>query len=472
VSEFHYEGRKMLIGEPFPFITEFVESINDAIKEYGENQRLSSTRRYRISFCIMAIIMTDTVCRATFERAGLGRYALAALSWMLRRSNIRWEFLLCSGVSHILKSYGITKGTLAPDDSEKKRSENTKQISEVRKMKDKKTDGYIMGQSTVFLILITPIVTVPVGFMFQMPDPELTQWNMMKKKSEKSGCCPKKPPKNPAYPTEQEIALILLKRFRVCHPTIRLQCVLADNLYCCPAFFGKATGIFGKIQVISQIKCNQNIRYRNGKKCVKDFFSSCSCVSQKISIRGGGEVTALIGSARLHVCSHRTGLSVIALRYEGEEDVRYPAASDLTWRTEDIVRAYTLRWLIGVFIQDRKSYEGRSTLTKQRGDEGSERTLIPSLLTDHCLLLHPEQRRRMNNKLPAITVGSLIGKSKAECLFVFISKLMSDEDDKNKLDELSDTVNKIFRMSPSEKHMVGRYLGNPAPSPSLKYKAA
>ena len=462
---------KMLIGEPLPFITEFVESINGALREYGENCQLSSTRRFRISFCIMAIIMTDTVCRATFERAGLGTYASAALSRMLRHSKIPWEFLLCSSVSHISKSFGIDRGTLAPDDSEKKRSENTKRISEVRKMKDKKTDGFIMGQSTVFLILITPIVTIPVGFMFYMPDPKLTEWNRLKKQRKKSGCCPKKPPKNHAYPTKQEIALILLRRFRVCHPTVRIQCVLADNLYCCPAFFEKTTEIFGKVQVISQIKYNQNIRYRNGKKSVKDFFSSYSCVSQKISIRGGEEVTAVIGSARLHVCSHKTELFVIALRYEGEEDYRYLVASDLTWRTEDIVKAYTLRWLIGVFIQDRKSYEGWNALTKQRGDEGSERTLILSLLTDHCLLLHPEQRHRMNNKLPAITVGSLIGKSKAECLIVFIRRLMSD-DDKHKLDELSDTVSRIFLMSPSKKHMVGRDSGNLAPSPSLKYKTA
>jgi len=235
----------MLIGEPLPFITEFVGSINDAIREYGENRRLSSTRRYRISFCIMAIIMTDTVCGATFERAGLGTYASAALSRMLRHSKIPWEFLLCPSVSHVLKAYGITKGTLAPDDSEKKRSENTERISEVRKMKDKKTDGYIMGQSTVFLILITPVITIPVGFMLYMPDPKLTEWNRLKKQSRKSGCCPKKPPKNPAYPTKQEIALILLRRFQVCHPTILIPSVLADNLYCCPAFFEKATGIFG-----------------------------------------------------------------------------------------------------------------------------------------------------------------------------------------------------------------------------------
>lgn len=462
----------MVFNEPLPFITRFVESINDAIGEYGENSRLSAIQRYWISFCIMAIIITNTVCWANFERAGLGKYALAALSWMLRCSNISWEYLLCSSVSHVLKSCGITKGTLAIDDSEKKRSKNTKHISKVHKMKDKKNDGYLMGQSIVFLILITPIITIPVGFMFYMPDPKLTQWNKIKKQLKKSGCCPKKPPKDPAYPTKQEIALILLKRFRACHPAIQIQCVLADSLYCCMTFFNQANKIFGRIQIISQIKLSQNIRYRNREVCAKTFFSSYSCVSQKICIRGGEEVNAVIGSARLYVCSHKTKLFVIALKYEGEEDYRYLVASDLTWRTEDIVKAYSLRWLIEVFIQDWKSYEGWNTLTKQRGDEGSERTLILSLLTDHCLLLHPEQQYRMNNKLPAITVGSLIEKTKIDCLFSFIREMMSSDDDKNRLNVLSDTVSKIFKMSPSKKHMVGRNLGNFAPSPLLKYKTA
>ncbi|VFN08016.1 MAG: hypothetical protein BECKG1743D_GA0114223_112391, partial [Candidatus Kentron sp. G] len=33
---------------------------------------------------------------------------------------------------------------------------------------------------------------------------------------------------------------------------------------------------------------------------------------------------------------------VIALKYEGETDYRYLVASDLTWRTDDIVQAFTL----------------------------------------------------------------------------------------------------------------------------------
>ena len=82
-------------------------------------------------------------------------------------------------------------------------------------------------------------------------------------------------------------------------------------------------------------------------------------------------------------------------------------ATDLTWRTIDIVQAYSLRWLVEVFIEDWKSYEGWAQLAKQPGEEGSSRGLSLSLLLDLCLLLHPEQLTRVANKLPAYTVGSL-----------------------------------------------------------------
>lgn len=463
----------MLIGEPLQFITDFIENINNSLGEYKKDCRLSAAQRYWLSFCIMAIIVTNTVCWAKFERAGLGKYAMSALSRMLRRSGIQWEILLCSSVSHILKTYGINEGTLAIDDSEKKRSKNTKRISEVHKIKDKKTDGYLMGQSIVFLILITPVVTVPAGFMFYMPDPALTEWYKMKKQLKKSGSCSKKPPKNSSYPTKQEIALILLKRFRICHPVIRIRCILADNLYCCKTFFEQASGIFGKIQIISRLRYNQNIRYKNRKMSVKSFFSSvCYGVSRTISIRGGKEAGIVTAGARLYVCSHKTKLFVIALKYDGEEDYRYIIASDMTWRMEDITKAFTLRWLIEVFIQDWKSYEGWNTLTKHRGPQGSERTLILSLLTDHCLLLHPDQQNRLKNKLPAITVGSLIEKSKADSLMSFIRDLVLSEYPEIVLNELNEAILKVFKLSSSAKHMVNRNLGNLEPSPSLRYKTA
>jgi len=58
---------------------------------------------------------------------------------------------------------------------------------------------------------------------------------------------------------------------------------------------------------------------------------------------------------------------VVDRSYPDETDYRYLVASDLSWRTVDIVQAYTLRWLIEVTIEDLKVYEGWGQATKQPG---------------------------------------------------------------------------------------------------------
>jgi hypothetical protein len=163
---------------------------------------------------------------------------------------------------------------------------------------------------------------------------------------------------------------------------------------------------------------------------------------------------------------------VIALKYEGESEYRYLVASDLTWRTEDIVQAFTLRWLVEVFIEDWKGYEGWGALTKQPGEAGSSRGLILSLRVDHCLLLHPAQLAQLNHRQPALTVGSLINRIKVDSLLEVFRGILATADPAAQLQQLSDTLVECFDLRPSEKHLVGRDLGRLAPSPSLKYKAA
>ena len=126
----------------------------------------------------------------------------------------------------------------------------------------------------------------------------------------------------------------------------------------------RASNIFDNIQVVSQLRDNQNIRFRTKEMSVSSYFSKFPGTPQKIKIRGGEKITVVVGSARLHVCAHEKKRFVIALKYEGEEEYRYLVASDLSWRTLDIVQAYTLRWLVEVFFQDWKSYEGWGQLTK------------------------------------------------------------------------------------------------------------
>ncbi len=290
----------MIIGKTLPFVSAFIESLDEAIKENMPNSGLSRIQKGWLSFCIMAILVTNSVCWAKFERAGFGKYSLAALSWMFRQSKIPWEILLYKSVRVILRRFGITEGSLVIDDSEKKRSKKTAKIDFVHKLKDK-DGGFIMGQCIVFLILVSPLITVPVGFAFYMPDPAMTAWNKLKKQGVPSKKRPPRPPKNEKYPAKAEIALSLLEQFVKYHPGIRIRCILADALYGNAGFVDKASEICGGVQVISKIKKDQNIRFRNKKQSVEKYFKKHPGVSYKIKIRGGKEITVIVNSARLYL---------------------------------------------------------------------------------------------------------------------------------------------------------------------------
>lgn len=467
----------MLISEPLPFVNAFIAALNAALKAHRPlGPGLSFTQRHWLGFCLMGILITNTVCWAKFERASLGRYSLAALSWMFRHAKIPWELLLQLSVQVILERYEITQGCLCLDDSDKKRSKVTQKIAYVHKLKDKASGGFIQGQSLIFLLLITPKVTIPLGFVFYMPDPALTAWNKEDKRLKQAGVPakerPPKPPQNPRYPSKQELALALLKQFREAHPMIRVKCVLADALYGTGKFLKKASNCCGGVQVISQLRSNQNIRFRGKTYSVEQYFTAFPGVTQTIRIRGGEPVNVTVASARLPVCAHQGQKRfVIALKYEGEADYRYLVATDLSWRTLDIVQAYTFRWLIEVFFADWKAHEGWGALTKQPGEEGSSRSLILSLLVDHCLLLHPDQLAQIENKQPAYTVGSLSSRVKVDSLLTIIRELVTANNPVEQLQCLAQQMEEWFPLNPSDKHMVSRDMGRLEPTPALKYKA-
>jgi len=467
----------MLFKEPLPFITTYIEKLNAAIETHSPGQELSRKQRYWLSFCVMSIIITNSVCWSRFEKAGIGQYSTAALSWMFRKSKIPWDLLLQLSVSVILKRYGITEGSIGIDDTDKKRSKSTKKISHVHKIKDKPSGGYVMGQSLVFLVLITPKITIPVGFAFHMPDPALSAWRKEDAKLKKKGV-PKKerpaePNRNPNYPPMPQIALTLLDQFKAAHPNIRIQCIFADALYGTAQFLDHASDIFGRVQVISQIRSNQIVRYRSKAWSVEKYFAAYPGVEQNLKIRGGEEVKITLGSARLYLHAHGKKRFVIALKYEGEDKYRYIIASDLSWRTLDIVEAYTLRWLVEVFFQDWKGNEGWGKMTKQTGEEGSSRSLILSLLLDHCLFFHPVQLARLENKLSAYTVGSLIKKTKVEGLLATLEQIILSDAPDVQFQKFAKAVkDNIVSLHPSKKHMVQRNLGRLEPSPSLIYRNA
>jgi len=276
-------------------------------------------------------------------------------------------------------------------------------VAHVHKQKDKKAGGYVMGQNLVFLVLVTPKITIPVGYLFYQPDPVRSAWAKEERRLKALGICkkerPKEPTRNPNYPTKRELALNLLRQFRQSFENIHVQCVLADAFYSDGDFMDKASAIFDGTQVISQLRHNQMTKLQSKERTIRSYFNSFPGVTRLLPIRFGEQQLVILGGGRLWVKAHQKKRYVIALRYQGEQEDRYLVATDMTWRMTDIAEAYTIRWLVEVFFSDWKQYEGWCQMAKQPGVEGSNRGLILSLLTDHALLLHPEQTALLNPRI-------------------------------------------------------------------------
>src|SRR5262245_40536971 len=167
----------MVIGKPAPFVRAFVDAVDAAMRTHQPHHALSGTQRTWLAFCITAVLVTHSMCWARFERASLGASAMAALSWMLRHSTIPWDHLLGASVRGILRHHGLTSGSLVIDDTDNPRSKSAKALAYLYKLRDKESGGYRWGQSLVFLVLVTPNISIPVGVVFYQPAPELSAWH-------------------------------------------------------------------------------------------------------------------------------------------------------------------------------------------------------------------------------------------------------------------------------------------------------
>ena len=294
---------------------------------------------------------------------------------------------------------------------------------------------------------------------------------MLKKQGVPHNQRPPQPAPNAQYPTTQQLALRLLAAFKAHPPDIRGHGIAADALYGTVSFVDEASAMFGGVQVLSHIRSKQNIRPGKRAQHVADYFATHPGTPHIIRIRGGKEVVVWVSSARLYVCAHKTKRFIVAIKYAEEETYRSLIASDLSWRTLDIVQGHALRWLVEVFIQDWTSYEGWSPLTKQPGKEGARHSVILSLLVAHSLFMHPDQQAQLKNNLPAYTVGSLRAHVQVECLVEVIDDLVSSDKPQDKLKRFTTALHEVFALGRSTKHMIQRHLGRLEPTPSLQYRA-
>ncbi len=319
----------------------------------------------------------------------------------------------------------------------------------IHKVKDKATGGYFNG----------PAKSSERNWMIK-------QQGVTKKQRPKS---PK--PDHQCYPTMQVLALEMTQEFVDAFPEVRIKGVLADALYGTGEFMDKASAITGKAQVVSQLRSNQKVASRNSEATVKEYFARQEGVETQLIIRGDKSRKVTMLSARLYVKAHNKRRFVIALKYEDEEEYRYLVASDMSWHHVDIARLYSLRWLVEVFIQDWKAHGGWNRLSKQRGEKGSKRGLILSLLCEHLLLLHPEQSVRLKNNQPGMPVGCLIEHLKAEALVDTVKEVVTSGDPESSLESLTQALKNVLPVRESSRHMAGRDLGKQEPTESLKTHA-
>src|SRR6266704_6950461 len=149
----------MIIGKPAPFVSAFLDAVDTAMRAHQPHHAMSATQRAWLAFCPTAVLVTNSICWARFERASLGTYALAALSWMFRHRKIPWDTLLVASVRVILRPHDITSGHLVIDDTDNPRSKSAKALAHLYKLRDKERGGYLWGQGLVFLVLVTPKIS-------------------------------------------------------------------------------------------------------------------------------------------------------------------------------------------------------------------------------------------------------------------------------------------------------------------------
>lgn len=459
-----------------PCVRRYIDALNFSLKACNGSAVLSARQRAWLCTVLVGIVVTGTLNWAAFERRSLKAFTQEGLRWMFYHAKVAWPLLLKASIGTLLRHYEISSGILVIDDTDKQRSKKTKKIAGAHKVKDKKTGGYFNGQELVFMVLVTNLLTLPVGFRWYQPDPVLKAWRKENQRLKREGVPrsqrPCQPEPDPAYPTKQALALTMIEEFVGWFPDVTVTSTLADALYGTGEFMDEASALTGTAQVVSQLRSNQLVFSRGRKVALSDYFNRQAGVESELTIRGGKKKRVMMLAARLQVKAHGKRRFVIALKYEGETEYRYLVASDLSWRHQDIARLYTLRWLVEVFIQDWKCHAGWDRLTKHQGIDGSTRGVILSLLCDHMLLLHPAQSARFKNKQPGISAGCVIESLKAEALIGTIEDIVDSKEPVVALQIFTEALQDTLEERLSTKHMAGLDLGRLEGTPSLNYHTA
>ena len=187
-----------MFAQSLPFAISYVRELSEELRRGNQFDALSNTQQNWLGYCLTGLLLTNSLCWAAFERMGMGRYRIGALSWMFRHAKVAWTELFQASVALILRRTNCNSGTLVLDDSDHRRAKQTPRIFGAHKVFDKKTGGYFNGQCLMFAVLVTGKFTIPVGFGFYKPNPVMRAWEKEDKRLIKAGVKPADRPKRPA----------------------------------------------------------------------------------------------------------------------------------------------------------------------------------------------------------------------------------------------------------------------------------
>lgn len=457
----------------------FVKDLNVSLKKI-DGKGLSKIKSMYLAFCLTAMICCKSLNLELFERSSLGYFKAKSIGYFLKRIELYLDLLWYISINRIIDIYNIKEGYLLADDTDRVRSKNVTKIYAAQKTKDKKTGGYCTAQNIVLLSLVTTKVSIPVGFSFFQSDPRILEWKKtiesMKLKGIKRNKFPKKPLPNKDYPTRLELLEKLIFKFKKNFDNISIKGILFDSAYLSKNIVKNLSHIYPNKQIISQIRLNQMVSDNlQIFKTVENYFLKKEKKELSFKLRGTNKTVEIeYTSARLHVKAHGRKLHVIAVRYKNakEKGYRYIVATNLTWRAEDIIRAYTLRWIIEVTFEDWKLHEGYGIGSMQRGYESAHAGVTLSFLVDHLILSHPLQIQRSKAGKRLLSVGSIGLKIRLECLLETIYHLFSHEISSDSFNKVKNMIinNFVFERE-SYKHLCGNDCSfNVGPTKSLSAK--
>jgi hypothetical protein len=382
-------GTAMVLAPPAPWVSACLDAVDQAIREPRPHHGLSALPRAWLACGVTAVLVTTSMCGARLARARLGTSSRAAVSWLLRHRKMPWDALVVASVRVIRRHEGLTCGSLGIDDRAHKRSTSAHTLAYLDTLRDHASGGSLWGPSRVLLLVVTPDLTLPVGFAVSPPAPELSAWYPQAKALTPPEVPPKPrpptPPPHPYYPTTHALARRRFGPFTAAHPTCRVHCSTAKARSGTATCVAGAAALCGGVPVISPRRSHQTGRWQTRDQHVADSCATPPGTPPPIRIRGGEAVVALVGRARVSVCSHHTTRFIMAITSAEEATSRDRMAADLTWRTRARVPGHTRRWRVAVLVPDGKSPAGWSPLTTQPGDEGARHSVILRLLVDHGL---------------------------------------------------------------------------------------